>query len=145
MVAERKPVPQDWRKCVRLRAKRGHDEGHLDCTGELGNVFRIILRQNNVNSLDFSAILAVHIPKSSRIFRLRRYNGKSHEHTNSIEGDTFYDYHVHLATERYQELGAREDAFAKVTERYNDLHGALNCLLEDSGFIIPPDDQLKLF
>ena len=96
-----------------------------------------------LNTLDFSAILAVHIPQSNRLFRLRRYNGKSHEHTNSIEGDTFYGYHIHTATERYQEIGAREDAYAEVTDRYNDLDGALDCLLHDAGFDVPPDEQLS--
>lgn len=144
LVAERKPIPKDWRTRVRLRAKRGHDESDFNCTGVVGTIFRIILRQSAVNALDFSAILAVRIPQSSRLFRLRRYNGKSHEHTNSIEGDTFYDYHMHLATERYQEIGAHEDAYATVTGRYNDLDGALDCLLQDAGFIVPPDAQLKL-
>jgi hypothetical protein len=29
---------------------------------------------------------------------LRRCNGKSHEHTNIIESDKFYDFHIHTAT-----------------------------------------------
>ena len=69
-----------------------------------------MLRQNKINRLDFSVILAVRVPQSNLLFRLRRYNGKSHEHTNHIEGDTFYDYHIHMATERYQEIGTRKDA-----------------------------------
>jgi hypothetical protein len=44
---------------------------------------------------------------------LRRHNGKSHEHTNQIEAGAFYDFHIHRATERYQELGMREDAYAE--------------------------------
>ncbi|MDZ7814842.1 MAG: DUF1828 domain-containing protein [Planctomycetota bacterium] len=39
---------------------------------------------------------------------MRRYNGKSHQHTNKIEGNTFFDFHIHQATERYQEFGERE-------------------------------------
>ena len=144
LVGERKSLSQDWRVRLRLRPKRGHQERDLDCTGDLGREFRVILRQNMLNTLDFSAILAVHIPDSNRLFRLRRYNGKSHEHTNSIEGDTFYGYHIHMATERYQEIGAREDAYAEVTDRYNDLDGALDCLRRDAGFDVPPDEQLSL-
>ena len=143
LIVERKSLSQDWRVRLRLRPKRGHQERDLDCTGGLGCEFRVILRQNMLNTLDFSAILAVHIPDSNRLFRLRRYNGKSHEHTNSIEGDTFYGYHIHMATERYQEIGAREDAYAEVTDRYNDLDGALDCLLHDAGFDVPPDEQLS--
>ena len=79
------------------------------------------------------------------LFRLRRYNGKSHEHTNSIEGDTFYDWHIHMATERYQGIGAREDAYAEVTDRYNNLDEALSCLFDDAGFDVPPKTQLSFF
>lgn len=145
LVAERKPLAQNWRANLRPRAKLGHEESQLDCIGESGSEFRLILRQNTLNALDFSVILAVQIPQSNRLFRLRRYNGRSHEHTNSIEGSIFYDFHIHIATERSQEIGAREDAYAEVTERYNDLDGALECLLSDAGFDAPPDLQRKLF
>lgn len=142
-VEERKPLSKDWRARLRRRVKRGHSESELSLTVESGREFRIILRQNTVNQFDFSVILAVLIPHSNRLFRLRRYNGKSHEHTNSLEGETFYDYHIHMATERYQEIGAREDAFAQVTDRYQDLDGALDCLIEDACFEAPPDPQLS--
>ena len=46
------------------------------------------------NPLDFSVILAWLPPQSSTTFRLCRYNGKSHEHTNALEGNRFYDFHV---------------------------------------------------
>ena len=144
LVAERKPLPQDWRARLRLRTKLGHEESFLDCTGQLGSQFRLILRQSSLNVLDFSAILGVYVPQSNRLFRLRRYNGRSHEHTNNVEGETFYGYHIHLATERYQEMGAREDAYAEATERYDDLDGALQCLLDDAGFDVPPGPQLKM-
>ena len=97
-----------------------------------------------LNALDFSAILAVHVPHSTRLFRLRRYNGKSHEHTNSIERETFYDYHIHVATERYQEIGAHEDAYAETTDRYSDLESAVECLLGDAAFDVPRDAQMRL-
>ena len=98
LVQERKPAPADWRNRIRLKPKRGHDEEQLDLTGDAGNEFRLIFRQNKINPLDFSGILAVRVPGSSQIFRLRRYNGKSHEHTNHIEDVTFYDFHIHIAT-----------------------------------------------
>ncbi len=107
MVRERKPLPADWRNRIRLRSKRGHHEQHLDLDDDAKSEFRIILRRSGVNPLDFSIILAVRVPRSSVLFRLRRYNGRSHEHTNHIEDVTFYDFHVHFATEIYQEIGAR--------------------------------------
>ena len=145
LVKKRKLLPQGWKTRVRLTPKRGHMQGHLELTGIDSDEFRLILRQSTINQLDFSAILAVKVPQSTRLFRLLRYNGRSHEHTNSIEGETFYDYHIHTSTARYQEIGAREDAYAKVTDRYSDLYGALECLRSDGNLDTPPDDQIRLF
>lgn len=142
---EHKPLPADWRGLALLRSKRGHNERDLEVQGEAGNTFRLILRQNRVNALDFSIIVAVCVPNTNQIFRLRRYNGKSHEHTNHIEGNTFYGFHIHIATERYQELGTREDAYAEPTDRYGDYHEALRCALEDTTFEVPPEVQPRLF
>lgn len=145
LVQESKGLPADWRNRVQLRPKRGHDQRDLDLKGDAGSEFRLILRQNRINPLDFSIILAVRVPQSNALFRLRRYNGKSHEHTNHIEGKTFYDFHIHMATERYQQIGTREDAYAELTDRYGDFHGALRCLLDDANFDIPPEAQTSLF
>ena len=66
---------------------------------------------------------------------MRRYNSR-HEHTNKIEGVTFDDFHIHEATERYQLLGAKKDSYARPTDKFSDLDGALRCMLEDCGFEI---------
>jgi hypothetical protein len=145
LVQERKPLPADWRSRLSLRPKRGHQERDLELNGDRNSEFRLILRQNKINQLDFSIILAVRVPGSNQIFRLRRYNGKSHEHTNHIEDVTFYDFHIHMATERYQEIGPREDSYAEPTDRYGDFHGALRCLIEDANLDMPPETQADLF
>jgi len=130
---------------IRTRPKRGHHESELDVRSTNGNEFRLIMRQNAFNPLDFSIILAYRPPESSQLFRIRRYNGKSHEHTNSIEMETFYSYHIHMATERYQGLGSREDTYAQPTDRFADYHQALRCMLEDCGFQLPVNPQGSLF
>ena len=145
LVRERKPLPSDWRIRSRLQPKRGHNERYLELTGDTGSEFRLILRQSTVNQFDFSIILAVRVPQSNQLFRLRRCNGRSHEHTNHIEGVTFYNFHIHFAMERYQALGAREDAYAEPTDRYGDFHGALQCLIADANFEVPPEPQGHLF
>lgn len=144
MIEERKPLPSNYLSRIQLRNKRGHKERELDVAGENGTQYRLILRQSDFNTMDFSIILAVSPSDSNQLFRLRRYNGKSHEHTNQIEGDTFYDFHIHCATERYQESGLREDAFAERTDRYADFHTALRCMLEDCRFQMPQDAQPSL-
>ena len=145
LVQEGKPLPADWHKRTRLKPKRGHHEQHLDLAGVAGNEFRLIFRRSSINQLDFSLILAVRVPHSSQWFRLRRYNGKSHEHTNHIENETFRDFHVHFATERYQEFGTREDAYADPTDRYGDIDSAFICLRNDANITVPDQPQYSLF
>mgnify|MGYP006283680105 CR=1 FL=1 len=141
MIAVPKLLPADYRSRIQMRSKRGHKERELEVPGQDNGHYRLILRQSNSNTLAFSIILAVNPSDSNQLFRLRRYNGKNHEHTNTIEGDTFYDFHIHQATERYQESGAREDTFAEPTDRYADFHTALRCMFEDCGFQAPSEAQ----
>lgn len=142
---EPKHLPENYQSKVTVRPKQGHQERELEVTGEAGTRFLILLRQAIPNPLDFSVILGCYPKGTNLVFRLRRFNGKSHEHTNKIEGNRFYDFHIHQATQRYQESGLREDAFAEPTNRYQDLHSALRCLIEDCGFILPPNHQEELF
>ena len=145
LIEEPKRAPIDWHDRIRLARKRGHSEQHVEFISDAGSVFRLILRQNIINPLDFSVILSVRIAQSNMVFRLRRYNGKSHEHTNHIERHTFYDYHVHMATERYQRAGRTADGYAEPTDRYSDFRGALRCLIDDARVEIPPALQRDLF
>ena len=99
-----------------------------------------------MNLLDFSVILAVRIPQSSQLFRLRRYNGRSHENTNHIEDDDIlWIFTFTFATACYQEIGVREDAYAEPTDRYNDFDSALHCLINDANLDQPPGSQGTLF
>lgn len=145
LLAEKKPLPDDYRSKIQVRPKMGHKERELEVKGVNGSDFRLILRQSVINPLDFSIILVYRPPKSNQLFRLRRYNGKSHEHTNSIEVETFYDFHIHEATERYQEIGAREDTYAQPTTRFSDFHEAISCMIKDCAFETPFDPQRRLF
>lgn len=145
LIAEPKRAPADWEDRIRLARKRGHSEQNIEVISGGGSVFRLILRQNMINHLDFSVILSVRMAQSNMVFRLRRYNGKSHEHTNHIERHTFYDYHVHMATERYQRAGRKEDEYAEPTDRYSDFRGALKCLISDANVQLPSELQGDLF
>ncbi len=145
LISEPKQLEAGFRSKLQLRPKQGHKERELDITGVTGSEFRLILRQSLFNILDFSAILAYSGKSSSQLFRLRRYNGKSHEHTNKIESQTIYDFHIHFATERYQHSGLREDAYAEATNRYGDLQGALSCLIQDCGLVLPSNEEELLF
>lgn len=139
LVQEPKPLPHDWQTRVRLRPKRGHYERQLDIAGEGSGEFRIILRESQIKPLDFSVILAVRSPNSNQFFRLRRCNGNSHPHTNTIERETIHGFHIHVATERYQETGMDEDAYAETTDRYSDYQGALECMIHNANLVVPTD------
>jgi hypothetical protein len=148
LVRERKVVSRsDLASLYRFKKKGKHQEASLSVVGERGNAFRITVRKAVLNPLDFSVILAYQLPDRSRLFRLRRYNGKSHEHANRpIERKPpFYDFHIHQATERYQALGADEEYYAEPTNRYATVEAAIECLLEDCGFVIDDGNQGTLF
>jgi len=101
-LAEQKKVTRS--DLQHLYPLQGHAQAsqsqELEVVGEDGGVFRIILRQNLLNPLDFSAILGYKLPDSGRLFRLRRYDSKA-EHKNLIERQRFTDFHIHMATARY--------------------------------------------
>lgn len=135
LIREPKPLPADWAAKLRPRVGRiGNLIRDFDVEGGHGTDFRLIIRQSAINVLDFSVILGYRPGSGPRLFRLRRYNGRSHEHRNRIEGDRFYDFHIHQATERYQALGGDEDAYAMPTDRFADLAGAIGACIEDCSF-----------
>lgn len=144
LINEHKLLPGAYEERLKLKPKPGHREGELDLVGVKGSGFRLLLRQSSHNPLDFSIILAYKFEKTNQIFRLRRYNGKSHEHTNKLEGDKFYGFHIHMATKRYQLSSWKEDGYAEPTSRYATYEEALNCLLLDCGFEVVEADQMKL-
>jgi len=145
LIKEPKTLPINFTEVLRLRQKRAHSEQNLDIKGESGRDFRLILRQSKLNPLDFSIILAYCPQDTTQIFRLCRYNGKSHQHTNFIEKDTFFDFHIHTATERYQDLGFNEEGFAETTSRYSDFVTAIKCLLIDCSIDLSRKVQRSFF
>jgi hypothetical protein len=140
LIAERKVLPATFLDRAWPKPKRGHKEAELAVLGQNGSEFRFIFRMGNLDQLDFSAILAVRLPRVNTVFRLRRYNGRSHEHTNRIERQRFFGFHIHYATERYQALGVDEDGYAEATDRFSDFESAIQCLFDDCKCEFDEDD-----
>ena len=138
LIQERKILPDDWRTQL-------YQNESLIVSGDARSTFRIIISRNPAIPLDFSVILAVLVPQSNKTFRLRRYNGWTNPHTNRIEGNEVHGFHIHFATERYQLRGQKEDSYAKETDRYSNFDGAVECLIEDANFELPPQSELELF
>ena len=102
----------------------------------------MIIRKNRINPLDFSVILGYIPPERLKLFRLLRYNGV-HKHTNKIEHVSFRAFHIHRATQRYQETGCDIDAYAELTDRYTTVDGALEFLLNKCNFIRPESERIQ--
>jgi len=134
LLEESKPAVQVAALVPPTREKRGHRENQVQVTGAQGSNFRLVVRQLVRDPLDFSVLLAYEIPSSTRSFRLRRHNGASHSHTNKLEGTRLTGFHVHMATERYQAAGFKEEAYAESTDAYESLSGAIEHMLEVAGF-----------
>jgi hypothetical protein len=136
LIAEPKDIPSGLSVPPRGMTRRGgHMQKSYDVQGDTSR-FVLKLRQSCFNPMDFSAILGYQLPGSYTVFRLKRYNGK-HTHSNVLESQKFYGFHVHTATERYQTLGHSEDQFAEPTARYFDLGSAIERLLDECGFRNP--------
>lgn len=140
LISEKKEISRDFFSSIKLTAKSNHKAGKKEVKGESGSIFLIFIRQSILNVLDFSVGLTYKAPNTNKIFILKRYNGKSHQHTNKIEQKTFYDFHIHIATSRYQESGGDEDGYAEVTSAYSDLNGAMRCMERECGFVVPRVD-----
>ena len=140
-IKEKKTLPQNFKPIFKER--NGQNCFEKEIIGDSGNIFKIIIRQSKFNSLDFSVIFSVLI--NGVLFRIRRYNGDSHDHTNKIERETIDGFHIHMATERYQENGFKEEGFAEKTTRYNDWQTALKVMITENNFQMEvPKDQQRL-
>ena len=145
LVQERKVLPDNKHSKFSKTRNRGNDEYRLNITGEEENKFQVIVRMSVFNKLNFSVILGVKVPPPKKLFRLKRYNGDYHLHTNTIEEQEVEGFHIHTATERYQVNGVREEDYAEPTKRYYDVNGALKCLFADANFEDPYALQGNLF
>lgn len=145
LVAVQKYLPGDYRSRLRTRARSyssQHEEAHIEIEVQDLGTFRVIIRKNRINPLDFSVILGYVPPERLKLFHLRRYNG-AHRHSNKLESNSFRAFHIHHATQRYQEAGWDIDAYAELTDRYDTVDGALETLLDDCNFIRPETERLQ--
>jgi hypothetical protein len=143
LIAEAKSVPEGLSQSPLQQMKQHHQYLRKDFKIQTtaGNEFIVILRQSTRDVFDFSAILGYQLPGFNTIFRLKRYNGR-HTHSNSIEKTKInHGFHIHTATERYQKVSLKEESFAEETDRYTNLSGAVQCLLQDCGFRDPVDNS----
>lgn len=154
LVAESKSLKKGWTTRLRplTKSNRQHTERDMEIEGEAENKFRIIIRRNAINLLDFSIILTFK-DKDGSEFVLRRYNGKHpSQHTNRVEKErgepnsSFRNtFHIHKATQRYQDEGLPIDGYAEETTEYASFDTALQAFVRSNGIVLPGDDAPSLF
>ena len=144
LTLERKEYNGTVEDLLNFKKSDGHKRSTFEIPRSDGSAFIVKLRQNTNTLNDFSAILAFQQKGVNKDFKLRRYNGM-HEHTNKLENIRFFDFHIHYATQRYQDAGRKEESYAEKTDRYSDIKGALKCLIDDCHIQIKTDPQVRLF
>ena len=146
-INEAKILPDNYYDVLitQLKIKGAFKRSTLEVRGSEQNVYHIDIRQSTQYNRDFSVILRVEQRLTTGYFILRRYNGSSHWHTNVIEGESaFRSFHIHHATQRYQEIDRKPEHYAEPTDRYSDIVTALDCMIDDCGFIRPSNNRRRL-
>jgi len=141
--------PQTKKKILEGREQVNYTVSSLD---NLSHKFEVYTRQNTREGMenDFSCGISW-IAANGETLTLKRYNGSSHSHPNHLEKTKLgYEFHIHIATEKYIKANRKAEGFAETTDRYSTLNGALHCLINDcniSGLLTIPDvtNQTKLF
>ena len=95
-----------------------------------GNIFRIKIHRNKKFINSFSVIFQ-YVDENKKIYNLKRYNGLHAPHINIIERNKVKGFHIHTATERYQEKNLNIEAYAEETDQYSDWKSAFVKLLYD--------------
>lgn len=141
------------KRIINPSARRKAQKGSINLNYDLeaGDAsFSMYVRQNIRIAQSFSCGLLYHLANGEKV-TLTRYNGSDHPHSNPLEGGSRMtaSCHIHIATQRYMEAGMKPEHYAEPTDRYTDIHGALNALLEDCNIdgLRPPNEenQHKLF
>jgi hypothetical protein len=116
--------------------KAKHKERNLDVESLDGaHAFTLITRQSTMILDSYSCGLVWHATATQRVM-LTRYNGSDHVHGNPLEGEEFgFLCHIHVATQRYINIGRKIEHYAAPTSRYNTLDGALKCLMHDCNIV----------
>jgi hypothetical protein len=153
LLREPKRLPADWQSILqpRRRVRFLHKEKSIDLRGEWGNNFILYVRSSSLNPLDFSVILVI-LDKDGTEYRLLRANGKhASRHTNLWEKGRGLSpsrlpvgFHVHKATQRYQEEGFRIDGYAETCQEYETLEQAVHYVVKEANAVLPAGSQLPL-
>lgn len=125
-----KPLRQKWTNSLKVK------QLSIDlCSIDGLYVFELYMKQALLDENNFSCGIS-YKDITNNVYTLARYNGSSHVHVNKCDGQRFeFECHIHQAKEGSLKLSKKIENFAIKTERYKDLHGAINCILLDFNVI----------
>lgn len=118
-----------------------HRQRNFQASGGQDDEASVYQRQNLNDNSDFSCGIA-YLPPGGPSLTLARYNGPSHPH-NAIS----YRPHIHRASERAIAAGKKPESEADETGRFENLDGALACLIADfklTGLDVPYEHQMRM-
>lgn len=144
LLREGKPTIET-RRLLRAFAASDPRHGHRRLVrrfvGDSGTAFALHLRQSSLDAYDFSVILTLVPLGGGPEINLLRHNGRGHTHRNKIEKTRLPStFHVHIATERYQQHGYEIDGYAEATTTFDSLATALDAMLRVASFR-PPNER----
>lgn len=117
------------KKLLERKFENAHKRADIELLSETDDSFYIRLRESLDDPTDYSAILSVRL-KIGESFNLIRCNGSSHDHKNAIEKTQLHGTHVHIATERYFNMGCQPEGFAEESVEYTNINEAIEHLMK---------------
>jgi hypothetical protein len=136
---EKKLKDKDFKEKV----DRGNKTTLFEVKSKSGNKYILRIRNSKSHVANWSVILSIIIKNKEYI--LTRYNGNYHAHTNSIEKNSISGFHIHHATERYQEKNYKIDGYATATSEYSTISGAIKKMIRNLHISIGGYNSLNRF
>lgn len=136
LIKERKSIPRSPSKFKR-KIVGGHYRLGTSIISLSGEKYYLYCNESIDDPAEFSVGLGYEKRDVNKLFLLHRYNAPDYPgHENPIEEEIIDGFHIHIATERYQKFGKKqEEKYATATTRFNDSESALACLLTDCGVL----------
>ncbi|MDD3673475.1 MAG: hypothetical protein PHG70_08160 [Synergistaceae bacterium] len=128
------------KKLLERKVENAYKRSDIELSSETEHSFYLRIRESLDDPTDYSAILSVKL-KSGETFNLVRCNGSSHSHKNRIEKTKLFGTHIHVATERYIEMGYQSEAFAEESAEYNNINEAIECLMKITNITYKQTDE----
>ncbi|TPR80636.1 hypothetical protein FJV18_04075 [Acinetobacter baumannii] len=105
------------------------------CNIDRTMMFKLYMRQSVLDEDNFSCGISF-TKNGEDDITLARYNGSNHVHVNKSDGQRFeFQCHIHQANEESFKVSKKIEHHAIATNRYTNLQGAIQCVIQDFAII----------